>query len=163
MVKKILLNIVCLALLCLAGLNISAGESLPVANIVEINDLSQLSLQAETERKLIMLEISASYCDYCRKLEENIIKPMIRSGDYDAKVLIRRFEIDGYAQLKDFNGIPVSNDELAKRWDVKVTPTLIFLNSQNQEVSKRIIGVNSLDYFGSYVDKAIDTGLATIR
>jgi len=150
-------------LLGLAGPVIQANETLPQANIIDMADLSKLSTQAKTERKLIMLEISASYCSYCRKLEENIIRPMLRSGDYDADVLIRRFEIDGLAALRDFNGLPVSSDELAKRWDIRVTPTLIFLDSQNQEVSERIIGVNSLDYFGSYVDDAIDTGLAAIR
>ena len=141
----------------------AVADELPPADIIEITDLSQLSAQAKTEQKLIMLEVSASYCSYCRVLEENIIKPMLRSGDYNANVLIRRFELDSYAALKDFEGSQVTNDELAMRWDIQVTPTLIFLNSQNQEVSNRIIGVNSLDYFGSYVDNAIDHGLAAIR
>ena len=163
MIKIIHLFVFSIALSGLTGSVIQANESLPPVNIVEIADLSQLSALAKAERKLIMLEISASYCEFCRKLEENIIKPMLRSGDYEEDVLIRRFEIDRFAALKDFNGLPVSNDELAKRWSIQVTPTLIFLNSQNQEVSDRIIGVNSLDYFGSYVDDAIDNGLAAIR
>jgi len=163
MIRKMYLFITSFVLLCLTGFGINADEALPPADIIEISNLSQLSTQAKAEQKLIMLEISASYCSYCRKLEENIIKPMLRSGDYDANVLIRRFEIDGYAALKDFEGSPVTKGELAMRWGIQITPTIIFLNSQNQEVSDRIIGVNSLDYFGGYVDDAIDRGLAAIR
>ncbi len=151
------------AILCFCGIATAAEEELPKVEIIEVEDFSQLAEQAGAEQKLIMLEISASYCSFCFKLEEEIIKPMLRSGDYDANVLIRKFDIDGFAKSRDFSGSPVSRANLAQRWGIKITPTLIFLNSQNQEVSERILGVNSLDYFGGYVDDAIDHGLATIR
>ena len=142
---------------------IASDDSLPKADIIEATDFAQLSKQARAERKLIMLAVSASYCSFCMTLEEEIIKPMLRSGDYDADVLIRKIEIDNYSSLRDFNGEKVSSDDLARRWQVMVTPTIIFLNSQNEEVSERIVGVNSLDYFGGYVDDAIDHGLVAIR
>ncbi len=152
-----------LVIIVLTGWFAVADEELPTTDIVEMKDLSLLSQQARIEQKMIMLEISASYCSFCLKLEEEIIKPMLRSGDYDGNVLIRKMDIDSFAQLRDFDGKSVSSDNLARQWQIQVTPTLIFLNGQNQEVSERIIGVNSLDYFGSYVDNAIDNGLAAIR
>ncbi|MCP3687614.1 MAG: hypothetical protein GY784_04295 [Gammaproteobacteria bacterium] len=152
-----------IAILCFYGITVAADESLPEVEVINVEDFSQLARQAGAEQKLIMLEISATYCSFCLKLEEEIIKPMLRSGDYDSNVLIRKFDIDTLSKLRDFNGSPISRTNLAKRWDVKITPTLIFLNSQNQEVSERILGVNSLDYFGGYVDDAIDHGLAAIR
>ena len=152
-----------LLILCLSGFAAFANESLPRVEITEITDFSQLTKQAEEGQKLILLEFSASYCSFCVKLEEEIIKPMLRSGDYDADVLIRKLQIDSYSQFRDIDGNLVSGDDIARRWQVKVTPTIIFLNSQNQEVSERIVGVNSLDYFGGFVDDAIDQGLAAIR
>ncbi len=142
---------------------VAADEPLPEVEIIEIEDFSQLAEHAAAEQKLIMLEVSATYCSFCLKLEEEIIKPMLRSGDYDANVLIRKFDIDKLSKPRDFSGSLISRSSLVKRWDIKITPTLIFLNSQNQEVSERILGVNSLDYFGGYVDDAIDHGLAAIR
>ncbi len=149
--------------LCLYGIAAVADESLPEVEIIQVEDFSQLAEQARVQQKLIMLEVSATYCSYCLKLEEEIIKPMLRSGDYDANVLIRKFDIDDFSESRDFNGSLISSASLARRWDIKITPTIIFLNSQNQEVSERILGVNSLDYFGGYVDDAIDLGLAAIR
>jgi thioredoxin-related protein len=131
--------------------------------IMTVDDFPQLAKTARDQGKLIMLEISASDCSYCFKLEEEILKPMVLSGDYDADVLIRKVDIDGSGNLRNFDGQIVSRSSLARAYNIKVTPTLIFLNSQNQEVSKRIVGVNSLDLFGAYVDEAIENGLAIIR
>ena len=140
-----------------------ANESLPEVEIIDVKDFSKLARIAGDQQKLIMLEVSATYCSYCRKLEAAIIKPMLRSGDYEDRVLIRKIEIDEDTPLINFDGSAISPGQLAQKLDIKVTPTIIFLNSQNQEVSKRIVGVNSLDYFGGFVDDAIDHGLVTIR
>ncbi len=145
------------------GQSAAMDVSLPKADIVEVADFSRLAKTAKNQQKLIMLEVSASYCSYCLKIEEEILKPMLRSGDYDADVLIRKVNIDSFDNLRDFEGNTISGSTLARQFEIKVTPTLIFLNSQNQEVSKRIVGVNSLDYFGSYVDEAIEHGLTIIR
>lgn len=161
--KQIRSIILALTIAPVISLSVIASEYLPQVDIMSVEDFSQLAQTARNEKKLIMLEVSASYCSFCMKLEEEIIKPMLRSGDYDANVLIRKIDIDGYGLIRDFKGKSVTADELSRQLKVMVTPTLIFLNSENQEVSKRIVGVNSLDYFGSYVDGAIEHGLASIR
>jgi thioredoxin-related protein len=152
-----------LILLSLFSFGAIANESLPEIEIIAVADFSKLARVANDQQKLIMLEISATYCSYCRKLEAAIIKPMLRSGDYEDRVLIRKIEIDEETHLINFDGSTISPGRLAQKLDIKVTPTIIFLNSQNQEVSERIVGVNSLDYFGGYVDDAIDHGLVAIR
>ena len=112
---------------------------------------------------MTQLEISASDCGYCRTLEEEIIKPMLRSGDYERNVLIRKLEIDSYADVRHFSGDKVSAAQLASQYSIFVTPTLIFLDGQGREVSKRILGINSLDFFGGYVDNALIEGHRKIQ
>ena len=165
MLRLALINRLILAtIIILASSSILAiDEALPQVDVVSVSDFSDLSKTAKNQQKLIILEVSASYCSYCIKLEEEVLKPMLRSGDYDDDVLIRKFDIDSYKKLRDFEGHLISSSKLAHQLDIKATPTLIFLNSQNQEVSKRIVGVNSLDYLGSYVDDAIEHGLTFIR
>ena len=151
-------------LLMLASASTTAtDEPFPHVDIVSVSDFADLARMAENQQKLIMLEVTASYCSYCTLLEEELIKPMLRSGDYDDDVLIRKVSIDSYNRIRDFQGKPISASTLARQLDILVTPTLIFLNGQNQEVSKRIVGVNSLDYLGAYVDEAIEQGLSLIR
>ena len=38
---------------------------------------------------------SASHCGYCTIIKEEFLKPMLLSGDYVDKVLIRKLVIDG--------------------------------------------------------------------
>jgi len=49
------------------------------------------------------------------------------------------------------------------RYGVFVTPTLLFLDADGLEVSKRIVGINSVDFFGAYVDEALAEGRKRIE
>ena len=135
---------------------------LPAVNLRSVENFDTLLAQARREGKIILLEMSATDCGYCRTLEAEIIRPMLRSGDYDATVLIRRLHIDDYSTLKDFNGKPSSAAEIARKMNIFVTPTLVFLDGNGNEVSKRIFGINTLEMFGGYVDAALEEGLQTI-
>lgn len=138
-------------------------SDLPYVEIKTSVDFSELGEQAEDSGKLIMLQISASYCGYCELLEEEIIKPMLRSGDYTETLLIRKIELDSYYTITDFDGGQTTADELATSYDIMVTPTLLFLDGDGDEVVQRIIGINSIDFFGGYVDQAIEQGLHHVR
>ena len=47
--------------------------------------------------------------------------------------------------------------DLASRFAARVTPTLLFLDPFGAEIAPRIVGVNTIEMFGYYVDKAIET------
>ena len=145
--------------------NIAAEEEddLPFVQIQSLRNFSTTSREALDSNKIIMLEMSASYCSYCRTLEEEIIKPMLRSGDYTQDVLIRQLEIDDTSPVKNISGKNTTPSELAARFNIKITPTLLFLDGHGNEVSERIPGVYSLDLYGGYVDEALDEGLRIIR
>lgn len=140
-----------------------AQSDLPYVEIEQIQDFAALSREARSSGKIIMLEMSATYCSYCRTLEEEIIKPMLRSGDYTENVLIRKLEIDHHYPMKHPSGKTVSPAQLASQLNVYVTPTLIFLDGEGREVSERILGVNSLDFYGAYVDDALKKGYQSIQ
>jgi len=128
-----------------------------ITTVQDVSDFKALFKQAQAEQKVIMLEMSASYCGFCRQLEAEIINPMIISGDYD-NVIIRKLEIDGYYDIKMPNNEKITPSDYASKQNIFVTPTLLFLNGQGKEVAERIIGINSVDYFGAYVDDALKIG-----
>ena len=134
------------------------GDDLPFVQIERITDLQALGQRARREGKIILLEVEASDCGYCRKLEEEILKPMLRSGDYESNTLIAQLEIDGYDTIRDWNGKETTASAISNHYGVFVTPTLLFLDADGREVSKRIVGINSVDFFGAYVDEALAEG-----
>jgi thioredoxin-related protein len=136
---------------------------LPYVQLEAVKDFFSLAVQARQSEKIIMLEVTASYCSYCGLLEEEIIKPMKRSGDYEQTVLIRQLAIDSFYTVKDFADNETTPASLAQKYKVKITPTLLFLDANGNEVAERILGVYSLDFYGAYVDAALATGLKVIR
>ncbi len=139
------------------------ADDLPYVKIKHASNFSQLAEQARTQEKIILLEVSASYCEFCELLEEEFIKPMLRNNDYDVDVLIRKIDLDGTHNVIDFSGDEMSIHEFTQQFKAQFTPTLLFLDSNGNEVAPRIVGIYSLDLYGGYLDDALATGLKKIR
>ena len=81
---------------------------------------------------------------------------MLRSGDYDKQVLLRKIDWRSSAMVNDFLGQQISLHMLAERYGVKVTPTLVFVDANGRELAPRILGFQSADFFWHYLDQRID-------
>ena len=136
---------------------------LPYVMIQYATDFSELAQVARNEGKIIMLEVSASYCGYCELLEEEFIKPMLRNDYYSEIVLIRKIDLDSYQTITDFSGNQTTADVFARNLDVKLTPTILFFDGNGNEVSQRILGINSLDLYGGYIEDGLNNGLLKIK
>ncbi|MBQ0756829.1 MAG: hypothetical protein KBT66_13210 [Amphritea sp.] len=121
-----------------------------------LTDLKKDSQLADSHFLLVL--ISQPNCSYCRLIEEEILKPMQASGRYDDRLLFRNLIInDGY-QLIDLDGHQVSANQFALRYSSSLTPTLLFINPlDGSELIEKMIGITTVDMYGFYVDKAIDT------
>ena len=138
-------------------------QHLPYVVIQYATDFSELAEVARDENKIIMLEVSASYCGYCDLLEEEFIKPMLRNDYYSSVVLIRKIDLDSYQTIIDFSGNKTTPDVFARNLNVKLTPTILFFDGNGNEVSQRILGINSLDLYGGYIEDGLNNGLRKIK
>ena len=123
------------------------------------SDLREEARIAREKNLVLVLEFSSEYCGYCRKLEELFLVPMQRNEEYDSKILIRQVSLDLYETLVDFEGRPMSTSEFASRYGVSMTPTLVFLNSEGREMSEKLVGIWSEDFYGGFIDNRIDAAL----
>jgi thioredoxin-related protein len=124
--------------------------------VSHVENFAALGDRARTGRLPILLLISRSDCPYCELLKHEILRPMLISGDYDGRVLIRELLIDSELPVRDFDGRAVVPDALAKRYRARLTPTVLFLDDRGRELAERIIGINTVDFYGYYLDAAID-------
>lgn len=111
----------------------------------------------------ILLSFSTRECGYCEQLEADFLRPMVISGLYDDKILIRKVMIDEGQSLVDFDGQRVDADRLAYRYQVRVVPTVVFVNAAGQELAERLVGINTPELFGGYLDRSIDMALGQVR
>jgi thioredoxin-related protein len=135
-----------------------AEVSVPV-----VTDLQREGKLALKQDLPILLTFTSSICSYCDLLEEDFLQPMLLSGDYGDRVLIRKLVIDAGRTITDFNGEPSTADKLSSRYRVFVTPTLLFVDGNGTELAERILGINTPELFGGYLDDCIDTALERIR
>ena len=88
---------------------------------------------------------------------------MYISGEYDNKVIIRKVMIDSYASVRDFSGNKMESSDLAHRYNIKVTPTVMLVDSRGNELAPKILGINTVDFYSAYLDQAIELSQLSLR
>jgi thioredoxin-related protein len=120
-------------------------------------DLKRLGDRAEQRRIPILLMVSQYHCGFCELIKLEVLNPMRVSGDYTDRVLMRELLIDTGQTVTNFEGHRESAESFSGRYQVQVTPTLLFLDSNGNEVAERILGINTIDYLLFYIEEAIET------
>lgn len=130
--------------------------------VIEEANFAELAQQMKRNKKGLVLMLHADYCSFCKELEDAILAPMIRSGEYDQRVFIRKLNIDAQG-IVDFNNKTIDAFDVANRYGSSFTPTLFFLDHQGKEAAVKMIGLNSVDYFGAEVDAQINEMMKSIQ
>ena len=128
-----------------------------------VSDLQQLGKIAGQKRIPILLMVSQEHCEFCVLMKQEVLNPMLLSGEYTDKVVMRELLIDDGEQVTDFSGHQQSAHAFSSGHNVWVTPTLLFLDHQGNEAAERILGINTVDYLLFYVEEAIDNATATMN
>ena len=139
-------------------MSVARGASLPQAT-----DLQALGEEAKARNVAIVLMVSATYCHYCTRLKVDFFGPMIKAGTHTDRAIIREWVLDDYNQFTDFQGKACGAHEFASRYRATLTPTVLFLDQHGNELTERIVGVQSYDFYGAYLEAAIDAANAALK
>ena len=129
------------------------------ASVPPAMNLQKDGIVAQEKGIPVLLEFSMHGCPFCEEVEEEVLQPMLISGDYDNKVIIRKIMIDEDMSITDFNGKQVAYEDLASRYNVFVTPTLVLLHGNGEVMGLEMVGVTTIDFYGAYLDQAIEMAL----
>ena len=124
--------------------------------LIEENDFQQLSQQMKEKSRGLLLMFHAEHCPYCARMEKEILTPMVISGEYDDRIFIRKLQIDEARNIKDFEGKTVEPSDVSDKYNARLAPTLVFLNYKGEEKAKKMVGINTVELFGAYLDAEID-------
>lgn len=131
--------------------------------IQELRSFRQIAMQARKEKKVILIEFSTPWCEYCEALEQQVLEPLILSNQYHDSVIIRKLEINDYSSVIGFDDKKYETEEVAMQYKINLYPTLVFFDANGNEISHRIVGIRVLDYIGEEIDKAIEKAIGTIK
>jgi hypothetical protein len=111
----------------------------------------------------ILLAVTREDCRYCEKLKRYVLVPMLRSGEYDDKVVMRELVIEPSSRVRHFDGRPAESAEVAESLDATLSPTVLLLDPDGRPLEPPILGINDVEFYGYYLDEAIGRARAALR
>ncbi|VVD96609.1 thioredoxin-like protein [Pandoraea capi] len=113
---------------------------------------------ASLDMPLIVL-VSLRDCVYCGPIRQRELAPLVRSGKYE----VREIGMDSTTPVRDFDGSTTTGVVWARAHGVKVSPTVLFLDTSGRPVADPLIGAGLPDFYGAYLDDAIARGRARLH
>jgi len=104
--------------------------------------------------------VSQEGCPFCTIVRRHYLKPLAAEGR--GRIQVAEVELGSRRRLLGFRSEKITHAEFGKAYGVQFAPTVMFLGPKGEELTKRIVGF-SQDYFGAYLEAAIDSALAAGR
>jgi hypothetical protein len=76
---------------------------------------------------------------------------------------MRQVDIGSDDNLRDFSGATTTQATFAGRNKVQMVPTIKLFDAQGRELTQPLVGLSTPDFYGGYLDQAIDDALAKVR
>lgn len=147
-----------LILACVAVTPSAYADAPPLAN-----DLAATLKLAREQRVPVFVAFTLKRCPYCIAARRDYWKPMHESAEWRAKTLMVEIMLDGEPALIDFDGVKTTAREFAKRFGIRSVPTVIVFDHQGKPTGDPVVGLASADFYGAYLERAIEQGLAKVR
>lgn len=140
-----------------------SGAALAQDSIPYATDFATDAKIAQEKQIPILVLFSAPYCHFCEQAREEFLIPITRNPVTNARVMIRQVEVGSTGKLRDFKGRMTTQGDFATLNKVRLTPTIKVYGPDGKELASPIVGLAIADYYGGYIDDAIDQGIAKIR
>lgn len=131
--------------------------------LIKIKDIRDTAKLAQSRNLPILIMFGTDECPYCELLKEDFLIPILISGDYTDKIILREAHIASGEVITDFSGKKISIGEFSARYGVTLFPTMVFVDSNGQVLVKNIIGITTPSLFGGTLDDSIDEALSLTR
>ena len=138
-----------------AGRGWSAEKTLPTTD--SLPDVLQTALQV---KQPLVVMVSLHGCPFCKVVRENYLVPLREKEGLH----VVQIDMRDRRTIKDFAGNVQTQDELIRKWGIKIAPTVLFFGASGKEVAKRLNGAYLPDFYNSYLEEQLSAArLAVAR
>lgn len=156
--KRIFFILTWIALSWMPVASMAAAEGLPY-----VQDFTVEGKKAQAQKLPILVLFMSPQCHFCERVLQEFLLPMTRNANYKTKVIMRQIDIGSNAKLRDFDGALTTQRQFASARRIQLVPTVKLFDGQGNEMTEPIVGLLTVDFYGGYLDNAIDEALAKIR
>ena len=132
-------------------------QKIPLAS-----DLGKTAQLAQQQGIPTIIFVTRDGCPYCRTLRNSVLLPMFAAGKFAQKATLLEVNLDQVEPITGFAGEWLTGQDFGELYQAEMTPTLLFLDAQGREISQRRIGISSLEYYGYYLERAIEESRAML-
>jgi len=123
--------------------------------VAPLEDLAADAARARHERKPIVLYVSRSDCTFCRRFEQDVLAPLLKSGRFDGAVLYRELVMDAAGSIIGMDGHAVTPTRQAQQLGVIATPTVFFLDGNGRALVRPKVGYDGNEFASFYLERSI--------
>jgi len=132
-------------------------------DIQAVDNLARAAKASQQQGIPTLVFVSREACPYCRTLRDELLLPMQRANKFDNRAVLVEVNLDRVEPLTGFDDQPTTAQSFGDLYQAQITPTLLFLDPQGREISRRIVGISNLELYGYYLQESIDAALEAIR
>ena len=126
------------------------------------NDLHDLGRESDIRKIPVVLFFSSKHCEYCDLVRDEFLKHLLTDTAFMHKLLLREVRIDSTRLLLDFNRRSITHTAFTEQRAIELVPTIQFTDGLGDMLTKDIVGVTTLGFYGAYLEKAIEQSLSTL-
>ena len=134
---KKLLTLIAVALVALpVGASEVGDDGLHKADWMRdtFKDLSEDLAEANDEGKRLLLMVEQRGCIYCKKMHEEVLSQDDVSAFIDENYFVVQINLHGSTEVTDFDGETLEERDMARKWGMLFTPTMMFFPQEVGEV-----------------------------
>ncbi len=139
-----------------AALPVARAASATLPQAVALGD--ELAAALGRGEPLVVM-VSLEGCPFCAVARNNYLGPLRAEG----RLAIVQVDMRTARALRDFQGQPLTHDQMTRRWAIKLAPTVLFFGRGGAEVAERLVGGMLPDFYGAYLDQRLEAARRSVR
>lgn len=141
----------------------AAGAAARADELAFASDLTREAAISQTRRIPVLILFTAPNCAYCERVKQEFLLPMQRNPEYANKLIFLQVDLHSQRKLVDFSGNATTHARFCKQHKIKLTPTIKLFDAAGNSLTEPLVGLSTPDFYGAYLDAAIDQALGKIR
>ncbi|PZX21283.1 conserved hypothetical protein [Cupriavidus phytorum] len=135
-----------------AGVSAASPPHLPPAT-----DLAAHGADAARRGEPLVVLVSMPGCSYCDAVRRNYLGPQAAAGE----IAVRELDMTADTPLRDADGSQTTARAWARAHQVRVAPTVLFLDRHGRAAASPLRGMQT-DFYGAYLEQALAQARAAV-
>lgn len=127
---------------------------------MQTRNLQLSAVESVEAGKVLVVYVTMEGCPYCAKLEAELLLPALRRNELDDAYFVELSWT--HETIVNFEGEHETASSLLQKYGVSVTPTMLFLGPDGEQLVSAVVGYQSEDFYWQYFSAALHNARKTL-